>query len=656
MAQPTLADARSNIVDEHNKIIKRDNGAAGYGTQIVWTDYDGDTLDQHTGIVTSNGDHTLVIENQAGYHIIVSESGSAGSNVIFDLTDAGLEVDTVHVTGDATIDGNLTVNGNTDLGDSITDTTHILGPATLDATLNVKGSTSLGDAVGDTVTISGPATLQSTLNVQGNVDLGDNVADTVTIAGHAAIGAGLAVTGETSSTTVIRGGIGSAAAPTFSFIPATNYGMYIGSSVVAFSANGTNAMSIGVDATGFRDGSAGLPSITFLADASTGFRRLGAGATEAVGAFSGNSTIAAATSVTAGSVFLGPPGSVGAPTYSFTATPNYGMYIGSSVVAFSVAGTNAFNVGLNAATFRDGTAGSPSVAMISDTQVGMFKAAALAGGLAAGGVEVIRWASAAVTVTGNLVVTGTITGTLGGSPSFTNITASGWFRGGDGTKTAPTFSLTNDTDTGLYSVAANQLGISAGDTLIATVKTTGVDIVGTVAITGGLTTTTSVAATTSMSAGTTLTVGTTATLTAGPLAIGATPATAGDIRLVNGFQIEARNAGNTGNIIALEVNSSNRVRIGTSVASAIDRLEVLSSSHIRFYAGGEIFWLDSAPNAAFFDTSLAPGFGSGVGVILIKNRTTAPTSNPSAGGFLYSASGALVWRGSSGTVTTIAVA
>ncbi len=49
-------------------------------------------------------------------------------------------------------------------------------------------------------------------------------------------------------------------------------------------------------------------------------------------------------------------------------------------------------------------------------------------------------------------------------------------------------------------------------------------------------------------------------------------------------------------------------------------------------------------------------FGSGVGVIGIANRTTAPTTNPSAGGVLYCESGALKYRGSSGTVTTIAAA
>ncbi len=49
-------------------------------------------------------------------------------------------------------------------------------------------------------------------------------------------------------------------------------------------------------------------------------------------------------------------------------------------------------------------------------------------------------------------------------------------------------------------------------------------------------------------------------------------------------------------------------------------------------------------------------FGSGVGVIGITNATTDPTTNPTGGGVLYASSGALKWRGSSGTVTQIAAA
>lgn len=49
-------------------------------------------------------------------------------------------------------------------------------------------------------------------------------------------------------------------------------------------------------------------------------------------------------------------------------------------------------------------------------------------------------------------------------------------------------------------------------------------------------------------------------------------------------------------------------------------------------------------------------YGGGSKVIFLHDCTTAPTTNPSGGGILYSQAGALKWRGSSGTVTTIAPA
>lgn len=49
-------------------------------------------------------------------------------------------------------------------------------------------------------------------------------------------------------------------------------------------------------------------------------------------------------------------------------------------------------------------------------------------------------------------------------------------------------------------------------------------------------------------------------------------------------------------------------------------------------------------------------FGGGQKVAFIPNATTVPTTNPTGGGVLYVESGALKFRGSSGTVTTIAAA
>ena len=64
----------------------------------------------------------------------------------------------------------------------------------------------------------------------------------------------------------------------------------------------------------------------------------------------------------------------------------------------------------------------------------------------------------------------------------------------------------------------------------------------------------------------------------------------------------------------------------------------------------------------FFPAALQLGatdadLGGSVGaVVAMKNTTTAPTTNPTGGGILYVQAGALKYRGSSGTVTTIAPA
>ena len=52
----------------------------------------------------------------------------------------------------------------------------------------------------------------------------------------------------------------------------------------------------------------------------------------------------------------------------------------------------------------------------------------------------------------------------------------------------------------------------------------------------------------------------------------------------------------------------------------------------------------------------AGSFGGGVKVLFVSNATTAPTTNPTGGGILYVEAGALKYRGSGGTVTTIGAA
>lgn len=78
---------------------------------------------------------------------------------------------------------------------------------------------------------------------------------------------------------------------------------------------------------------------------------------------------------------------------------------------------------------------------------------------------------------------------------------------------------------------------------------------------------------------------------------------------------------------------------------ATDDLIVASSGAVRLTTAG-------SGNIGINSTS----YGSGVGAVALANATTVPTTNPTGGGVLYSEAGALKWRGSSGTITTIAPA
>lgn len=95
-------------------------------------------------------------------------------------------------------------------------------------------------------------------------------------------------------------------------------------------------------------------------------------------------------------------------------------------------------------------------------------------------------------------------------------------------------------------------------------------------------------------------------------------------------------------------------------ADTISGIEVVSTvgltNEVYSYADGiiTIGTLYSAGGVSKLGLFRTPTFGGGEGVIYIGNRATAPTSNPTTGGLLYVEAGALRYRGSSGTTTTIA--
>jgi len=101
------------------------------------------------------------------------------------------------------------------------------------------------------------------------------------------------------------------------------------------------------------------------------------------------------------------------------------------------------------------------------------------------------------------------------------------------------------------------------------------------------------------------------------------------------------------------MNSAGTVLTKVTAGGDLDFVNggVLKVFYIAKAGGGTtVITLGGDDNLQFF----SPSSRSGAGNIFIGNSTTIPSSNPTNGGALYVEGGALKFRGSSGTVTTIA--
>ncbi len=105
----------------------------------------------------------------------------------------------------------------------------------------------------------------------------------------------------------------------------------------------------------------------------------------------------------------------------------------------------------------------------------------------------------------------------------------------------------------------------------------------------------------------------------------------------------------TGLVLSRNVADANPAVIlqQQSATSTGDILQLKNSTATAVFSVGQSGNVGIGASAAF---------GSGIGVIGIKTATTLPTTNPTGGGILYVDAGVLKYRGSAGTVTTIAAA
>jgi hypothetical protein len=119
-------------------------------------------------------------------------------------------------------------------------------------------------------------------------------------------------------------------------------------------------------------------------------------------------------------------------------------------------------------------------------------------------------------------------------------------------------------------------------------------------------------------------------------AVGGTAETTAVIRANSGLTGNLQEWQNSGGTAIALVGSTGNIR--TPALLSTDNLNAITFGATRNIQFG----------------SATQSFGGGEVVIGIRNATTVPTSNPTSGGVLYVESGALKYRGSSGTITTIA--
>lgn len=199
------------------------------------------------------------------------------------------------------------------------------------------------------------------------------------------------------------------------------------------------------------DGLVGTPSLSFIADTDTGLYRFGTnGISTSVGGVErfrvdGNSSL----EVHSLGEHAFEDGAAALPGLTFNNDTNTGFYrIGSDDLGVSANGTLVFEWNAASGVFNrngqffspNGSQAAPSLSFTSDTNTGFFSAGADTIGFSMGGVNLINATSSVFSTS---------------IPIETS----------DGTAASPGFRWANDTNTGLYRIGADNVGMSMGSAL-----------------------------------------------------------------------------------------------------------------------------------------------------------------------------------------------
>lgn len=238
----------------------------------------------------------------------------------------------------------------------------------------------------------------------------------------------------------------------------------------------------------------------------------------------------------------------------------------------------------------------------------------------------------------------------------------------DGTAAAPVITRDGDTNTGIYFIAADNVGVSAGGSLILDVRTTGVVVTGTLSATTAISSTTTLAAGTSFNVGTdqtftkeldhTISVSTTTTAATvgGKITVkGATGATSGNggaAELIGGTG--GATAGSVGGAITVTSGVSGAgngvsgaVNITSGVATANNTGAVTVSSGIPVTTGNSGNVIVSSGTGAATGDSGTVVVNSGAATTGDSGTATIKTGNATTG-----SSGLLLVNTGTGTTAT----
>jgi len=146
--------------------------------------------------------------------------------------------------------------------------------------------------------------------------------------------------------------------------------------------------------------------------------------------------------------------------------------------------------------------------------------------------------------------------------------------------------------------------------------------------------------------------------TASNLGVGSTA-----ITTTNQFQVTSTGTAQVGAVIrGAAAQSANLQEWQNSGATALASIsssggasfaQVQSAAYLNT-SGQTTLRLDGGRNVTL--AAGASSYGAGTAVVFIGNASSTPTSNPVGGGILYVEAGALKYRGSSGTITTLGAA